>query len=256
MLCKAKAVWLETSAASDPAPHDEKDGESLQGVSRGNGTLSAQIWTVFASSSAPTDTLQLLLHSLWSCPLCPAATGVTRQLRDGTETPSSGAQRKSSSLWVQIQQPLSLPRSGDEQRAAMSNEQRTRCPAHTRTRSGTRQPRGHQDPLNTTGNVTAEAILHPQLPDFGALAPGVHASRGQTFEIKHKADAYGMSGGCLNISMTTMTTTTTTTTLKTQNCCSTLRRSCELLNCICAKISRRLQWGERSSWLKSQTKCR
>lgn len=98
MLCKAKAVWLETSAASDPAPHDEKDVESgqrcLQGVSRGNGTLSAQIWTVFASSSAPTDTLQPLLHSLWSCPLCPAATGVTRQLRDGTETPSSGAQKR------------------------------------------------------------------------------------------------------------------------------------------------------------------
>lgn len=65
----------------------------------------------------------------------------------------------------------------------MSNEQRTRCPV--RTRSGTRQPRGHQDHLNTTGNVTAEAILHPQLPEFGAMAPGVHASRGQSFKIKH-----------------------------------------------------------------------
>lgn len=112
---------------------------------------------------------------------------------------------------------MSLPRSGDEQRAAMSNEQRARCPAHTRTRSGTRQPRGHQDHLNTTGNVTDEAILHPQLPEFGAMAPGVHASRGQSFKIKDEADAYGMSGGHLNISMTTSTTTTTTTTtLKTE----------------------------------------
>lgn len=208
------------------------------------------------SLPAPTDTLQLLLNYLWSFPLCPAATGVTRQLRDGTETPSSGAQRKSFSLWPQIQQPLSLPRSGDEQRAAMSNEQRTRCPAHTRTRSGTRQPRGHQDHLNTTGNVTAEAILQPQLPEFGAMAPSVHTSRGQSLKIKQEANAYGMNGGRLNISMTTTpSTATTTTAIKIQNYCSTLRKICEHLYCICAKINTRLRLGERSNWLKSQTNC-
>lgn len=88
------------------------------------------IGTVFAGSSASTHTLQLLLYYLWSCPLCPTVTGVTRQLRDGTETPRSGAQRKSFSLWPQIQHPLSLPRLGDKQRAAMSKEQRSWCPAH------------------------------------------------------------------------------------------------------------------------------
>lgn len=127
VLCKAKAVWLETSAASDPVLHDEKN--AAHKVFPGKRTLSALIGPVFAGSSAPNHTLQLLLNDLWSCPLCPAVTGVTRRLRDGTETPSSGAQRKSFSLWPQIQHPLSLPRSGDKQRAAMSKEQRT-CPAH------------------------------------------------------------------------------------------------------------------------------
>lgn len=117
------------------------------------------------------------------------------------------------------------------------------------TRSGTWQPRGHQDHLNTTGNITVEAILHPQLPEFGTMAPwSVQAGRGT---VKNQAVGRGIlkeEGGRLNISMTM--TTTTTTGLEIQYSCS-----CENVNYTCVKLFTRLSMEHKSSWLKSQINC-
>lgn len=49
--------------------------------------------------------------------------------------------------------------------------------------------RGHQDHLNTTGNVTTQAILHPQLAETGTMALSVNASRGWVQVFKEWVEA-------------------------------------------------------------------
>lgn len=45
---------------------------------------------------------------------------------------------------------------------------------------------GHQDPLNTTGNVSTQAKLHPQLADSGTMAPSVNGLDSSTQRVERR----------------------------------------------------------------------
>lgn len=80
--------------------------------------------------------------------------------------------------------------------------------------------RGHQDRLNTTGNVTTQAILHPQLAETGTMAL---SRRGLGSSVQRVGRSIMNERGNLNIF--------TTTTTPTQNV-SFVSAWCEILWCL------------------------